>query len=56
MAMLDDAYQEGSWVNSVKSVHNPFGHGDIAWRIAHYVTRLLRNIADSLEEKAVDRC
>ena len=56
MAMLDDAYQEGSWVNSVKSVQNPFGHGDSAWRIAHYVTRLLRNIADSLEEKAVDRC
>ena len=56
MAMLEEAYQDGSWVNSVRTVRNPFGNGDSAWRIAHCVTRLLRNVTDSLEEKVVDRC
>jgi UDP-N-acetylglucosamine 2-epimerase len=56
MAMLEEAYQDGSWVDSVRSVRNPFGNGDSAWRIAHCVTRLLRNVTDSLEEKVVDRC
>ena len=40
-SMLKEAYQEGSWVNSVHKVSNPFGNGDSAERIVRCVTELL---------------
>jgi UDP-N-acetylglucosamine 2-epimerase (non-hydrolysing) len=41
MAMLDEAYQQNSWVSSVHKVPNPFGGGDSAERIVQCVTELL---------------
>jgi UDP-N-acetylglucosamine 2-epimerase (non-hydrolysing) len=48
MAMLEEAYQEGSWVNSVHKVPNPFGNGDSGERIVECVAKLL--------ETSVARC
>jgi UDP-N-acetylglucosamine 2-epimerase (non-hydrolysing) len=42
MAMLEEAYQEGSWINSVHKVPNPFGNGDSAERIVECVANLLQ--------------
>jgi UDP-N-acetylglucosamine 2-epimerase (non-hydrolysing) len=41
MAMLEEAYQEGSWVESVHKVPNPFGNGDSAERIVRCLGQLL---------------
>jgi UDP-N-acetylglucosamine 2-epimerase (non-hydrolysing) len=41
MAMLEEAYREGSWVDSVQKVPNPFGNGDSAERIVQCVAELL---------------
>ena len=41
-AMLEEAYQPTSWVNSVHKVANPFGHGDSGERIANHVVCLLQ--------------
>ena len=39
--MLEEAYQEGSWAESVGTVPNPFGNGDSGERIAECLTTLL---------------
>jgi UDP-N-acetylglucosamine 2-epimerase (non-hydrolysing) len=41
MAMLQEAYREDSWVNSINQVSNPFGRGDSAKRIVLHVESLL---------------
>jgi UDP-N-acetylglucosamine 2-epimerase (non-hydrolysing) len=41
MGMLEEAYQEGSWVDSVSTVENPFGQGDSGERIVECVSQLL---------------
>jgi UDP-N-acetylglucosamine 2-epimerase (non-hydrolysing) len=41
MAMLEEAYQESSWANSVHEAPNPFGNGDSAERIVQCVAELL---------------
>ena len=41
MEMLEEAYQEGSWVNSVSAVNNPFGRGDSGEQIVDRVSELL---------------
>jgi len=40
-AMLEEAYQKGSWVESVDKVQNPFGDGRSGQRIAACVAELL---------------
>jgi UDP-N-acetylglucosamine 2-epimerase (non-hydrolysing) len=40
-AMLEEAYQPGSWVESVDKVRNPFGTGDSGERIAQSLARVL---------------
>jgi UDP-N-acetylglucosamine 2-epimerase (non-hydrolysing) len=42
MDMLEEAYQESSWVNSVHEAPNPFGNGDSAERIVQCVAELLQ--------------
>ena len=42
MAMLEEAYREGSWINSVHKVSNPFGKGDSAERIVQCVVELVQ--------------
>lgn len=39
--MLDEAYEEGSWADQVKTVRNPFGGGDSGERIAQIIATLL---------------
>ena len=39
--MLEEAYLEGSWANSVHKAPNPFGNGDSAERIVRCVVELL---------------
>ncbi|MGB7925280.1 MAG: UDP-N-acetylglucosamine 2-epimerase (non-hydrolyzing) [Pyrinomonadaceae bacterium] len=39
--MLEEAHGEGSWVERVKSIENPFGRGDSATLIARIVGELL---------------
>jgi UDP-N-acetylglucosamine 2-epimerase (non-hydrolysing) len=41
-AMLEEAYQEGSWAESVSEIHNPFGCGDSAELIVDTIARLFR--------------
>jgi len=41
-AMLEEAYREGSWAESVSEVPNPFGRGDSAERIVDSIARLFR--------------
>jgi UDP-N-acetylglucosamine 2-epimerase (non-hydrolysing) len=41
MEMLEEAYEEGSWVNSVSTVKNPFGRGDSGERIVERISELL---------------
>ena len=41
MAMLEEAYQDGSWAYSVQKVSNPFGKGDSGKRIVRCVASLL---------------
>jgi UDP-N-acetylglucosamine 2-epimerase (non-hydrolysing) len=41
MIMLEEAYQDGSWAESVRSVPNPFGNGDSGERIAECLSTLL---------------
>ncbi|MBC7930838.1 MAG: UDP-N-acetylglucosamine 2-epimerase (non-hydrolyzing) [Rubrivivax sp.] len=40
-AMLEEAYQPGSWAESVKKIRNPFGRGDSGRRIARVVAQAL---------------
>jgi UDP-N-acetylglucosamine 2-epimerase (non-hydrolysing) len=40
-AMLEEAYQDGSWAGTVSTVQNPFGDGDSGERIAQAVDELL---------------
>lgn len=40
-AMLEEAYQPGSWTESVKKIRNPFGRGDSGRRIARVVAQVL---------------
>lgn len=40
-AMLEEAYQPGSWADRVKQISNPFGCGDSGRRIAHVVAQVL---------------
>jgi UDP-N-acetylglucosamine 2-epimerase (non-hydrolysing) len=40
-AMLEDAYQPGSWADQVRSVQNPFGRGDAAKQIVSILHRVL---------------
>jgi UDP-N-acetylglucosamine 2-epimerase (non-hydrolysing) len=40
--MLEEAYQDGSWTESVRSIPNPFGNGDSGARIADCLTTLLQ--------------
>jgi UDP-N-acetylglucosamine 2-epimerase (non-hydrolysing) len=40
-AMLEEAYQRGSWAESVREVENPFGRGDSAERIVDSIAHLL---------------
>jgi UDP-N-acetylglucosamine 2-epimerase (non-hydrolysing) len=51
MAMLEEAYQEGSWVDSVHKVPNPFGNGDSAERIVQCVAKLLETPVARSSEK-----
>ena len=44
MPMLEEAYQEGSWADSVPNVTNPFGCGDSGERIAQNVSALLTEV------------
>jgi UDP-N-acetylglucosamine 2-epimerase (non-hydrolysing) len=39
--MLTEAYREGSWVEQVERVRNPFGQGDSGERIARIIAKLL---------------
>jgi UDP-N-acetylglucosamine 2-epimerase (non-hydrolysing) len=41
MAMLEEAYQNNSWVDSVSKVPNPFGDGDSGARIVQCLAELL---------------
>jgi len=41
MIMLEEAYREGSWVDSVHAVPNPFGTGTSAQHIARHIAKLL---------------
>jgi UDP-N-acetylglucosamine 2-epimerase (non-hydrolysing) len=41
LEMLNEAYQEGSWAESVSTVKNPFGAGDSGERIVQCVSELL---------------
>jgi UDP-N-acetylglucosamine 2-epimerase (non-hydrolysing) len=41
MAMLEEAYQSGSWAESVNKTQNPFGSGDSAERIVVNIKHLL---------------
>jgi UDP-N-acetylglucosamine 2-epimerase (non-hydrolysing) len=47
MAMLEEAYQPNSWVNSVHKVPNPFGDGDSATRIVRCIAGILEGKWDS---------
>jgi len=51
MSMLEEAYQKGSWADSVSSVRNPFGSGDSGERIVSHVTSLLK-----LDEAPLAKC
>jgi UDP-N-acetylglucosamine 2-epimerase (non-hydrolysing) len=42
MAMLEEAYQPNSWVNSVHETVNPFGRGDSAEQIVRCLSSLLQ--------------
>lgn len=46
MVMLEEAHREGSWVESVGKVQNPFGQGDSGERIVRSVAKLLDVEAD----------
>lgn len=39
--MLTEAYREGSWIEQVERVRNPFGQGDSGQRIARIIAKLL---------------
>jgi UDP-N-acetylglucosamine 2-epimerase (non-hydrolysing) len=39
--MLTEAYRDGSWVEQVEKVRNPFGQGDSGKRIARIIAKLL---------------
>src|SRR5438445_6743231 len=39
--MLEEAYEDGSWIHHVGKGGNPFGQGDAGKRIAHIIVRLL---------------
>jgi UDP-N-acetylglucosamine 2-epimerase (non-hydrolysing) len=43
--MLDEAYRDGTWVNNVAAIENPFGAGDSGKRIADSICELLRRTA-----------
>jgi UDP-N-acetylglucosamine 2-epimerase (non-hydrolysing) len=51
MTMLEEAYQEGSWVDSVHKVPNPFGNGDSGERIVECVAKLLETSVAQCGEK-----
>ena len=40
--LLDEAYSDGSWIDQVREVRNPFGQGDSGERIANAIERILR--------------
>ncbi len=40
-AMLEDAYRQGSWVDSLRAAENPFGRGDAARCIVDHLAELL---------------
>ena len=40
-AMLEEAYQGGSWIESVGKVENPFGAGDSGERIVRNIATVL---------------
>jgi len=40
-AMLEEAYQPGSWVDQIRSVENPFGRGDAGKQIVGILARLV---------------
>jgi UDP-N-acetylglucosamine 2-epimerase (non-hydrolysing) len=41
VAMLEEAYRDNSWIDSVRKVPNPFGNGDSAERIVCCIEKLL---------------
>ena len=49
MAMLEEAHREGSWVDSVHLVPNPFGSGYSAEHIVQHLVRLLETAQPGLE-------
>jgi UDP-N-acetylglucosamine 2-epimerase (non-hydrolysing) len=40
-AMLEEIYREGTWIQQVKGIENPFGHGDAGERIVQLIGSLL---------------
>lgn len=50
-AMLEEAYREGSWVDSVHKVLNPFGNGNSGELIARCVEDLLGSATDAVKGK-----
>jgi UDP-N-acetylglucosamine 2-epimerase (non-hydrolysing) len=51
MGMLEEAYADNSWVNSVHKVPNPFGNGQSAERIARHVIELLKQMQSTIERR-----
>jgi UDP-N-acetylglucosamine 2-epimerase (non-hydrolysing) len=39
--LLDEAYRDGSWIQQVRAVRNPFGEGDSGERIANAIEHIL---------------
>jgi UDP-N-acetylglucosamine 2-epimerase (non-hydrolysing) len=51
MEMLEEAYADNSWVNSVHKVPNPFGKGQSAERIVSCVVELLKQMHSTVERR-----
>jgi len=39
-AMLEEVYREGTWIEHVRKVENPFGRGDAGERIVNSISSL----------------
>jgi UDP-N-acetylglucosamine 2-epimerase (non-hydrolysing) len=40
-AMLDEVYRDGTWIEQVKKLENPFGRGDAGEQIVNLISFLL---------------
>jgi UDP-N-acetylglucosamine 2-epimerase (non-hydrolysing) len=49
-AMLEEMRQDGSWLDQIKKIPNPFGEGDSGKRIAQLIARLLSEVHDGYDQ------